>query len=401
MILAATVALALAGPQLTRLPNGIPVIVETTGKDLVSFQVLVRTDDLTAIESGAIETMASALFGETENYSLRELRRLAWAVGGSVTSVWAGDCLRLEIATTSDRLNPAAALMSDALRRPVFAPGALDQARLTNQSHQAWLDRTPPLRAIRTNLARRDIAPLPVTSLTKAQAVALHAKVFRPERVSIAVVGDTTAEAVAKALGASLGLWEPKEVARTPPLRPDSTGKTGEFHTALATVEGPKASESGFAAWVVACISVGEGKQSLLNRKYRIDRGLSYITGSYFTFRDKASYCTFYVSWSGDKSAVTDLVQTVAAHRPAEQEIARAKALTAGRYLVGGPTEVVQMGAFSTDHSTRSSRAFWLAWWEMKGAGIGRDSAFPGTVRSLTPEQVTAACAAWLTTATP
>lgn len=401
MILTVAAALAVVGPQLTRLPNGIPVIVETTGRDLVSFQVLVRADDLTAIEAGAAETMAAALLGETENYSLRELRRLAWAIGGSITSEWAGDCIRLEVSTTRDRLNPAAALISDALRKPVFGAEALARGRQLSQHHQSWLDRTPPLRDIRASLAKRDLAPSPVTQLSQAQALALHAKVFRPERVSIAVVGDTTADAVGKALGASLGLWESKPAERMSALRADSPNKDGQFHSALATVEGPMPKESEFAAWVVACASVGEGKHSLLNRRYRVHRGLSYITGCNFTFREKSSYCTFYVSWHGEKNEVADLVEAVSSYRPGEAEVSRAKAFTAGRYLVGGSTETGQMGAFATDHSRPSSRAFWLAWWEMKGAGISRDHAFPDLVRTLTPEQVTAACAAWLPSAKP
>ena len=66
-MISALVATALLGPQLTRLPNGIPVIVDTRARDLVTIQVVVRTDDLPPLEAGGAETMARALFGETEN----------------------------------------------------------------------------------------------------------------------------------------------------------------------------------------------------------------------------------------------------------------------------------------------------------------------------------------------
>ena len=67
------------------------MVVETNASATVTVQVLVDIDDLTPTEAGAAEFMAAALFGETENYSLRELRRLAWSIGGSVASESAGD----------------------------------------------------------------------------------------------------------------------------------------------------------------------------------------------------------------------------------------------------------------------------------------------------------------------
>lgn len=387
----ALAVLAIAGPQLTRLPNGIPVIVQTTADKLVAVEVLVRTDDLSPIEAGAVETLAGALLGETENYSLNELRRLAWAVGGSITTSSAGDCLRLSITTSPDRLNPTAALISDALRKPAFTPESLVAARLANRAHQDWIDRTPPLRDIQAILTKRGLAPVPVTSLTREQALALHVKVFRPERVAIAVVGNITPEAVSKALGSSLGLWQGSEAQRMQALRPDPPRKPAVFTTALATLEGPPAKSDDFAAWLVACVAFAEGKGSFLNQEYRVKQGLNYLIGSALTFREGASYCTFYVASSGEPVGALP----ISSFRPSTDAIRRAKAYLAGRYAVGGPTEIGRIGGFSAGHETQVMTAFWLAWWEMRGAGIERDAKFADMVGAVTDEEVLAACAAW------
>jgi predicted Zn-dependent peptidase len=393
VIPAAVASVFLAGPHLTRLPNGIPVIVDAGTGEAVSIQVLVRTDDLAPLELGAAETLASALLGETENYSLQELRRLAWSVGGSIVCESAGDCIRLEVSTTRDRLRPAAAFISDTLRNPTFKHQALAAARSARLRFQDWVDRTPPLRAVRTEWSRKGIGPSDVGSLTAEQARALHSKVFRPDRVAIAVVGTVNSEDFASILGASLGHWQPNDLGRSEPLRADAPRPSPSFAASAVTVKGPSPTAKEFAAWVTACVVIAEGKLSFLNRKYRMEAGRTYVLGSAFTFREGASYCTFYVS--GSETAPGDLKDSVRAFVPTEGDIVRARAYLAGRYLVGGPTDVGYLGAFSTGHDTDSSRAFWLAWWELKGAGIQRDATFTDSVSKVTDEAVIDVCRTW------
>lgn len=393
-MIAVVIASVVLGPQLTRLPNGIPVIVDAAAGDLVTLQVLVRTDDLTPLELGAVETMAAALLGETENYSLRELRRLAWSIGGAVVAESAGDCMLLQITTTGDRLRPAAAFISDALRRPAFSKVALDEAREKNAEQQAWIDRTPPLRELRTAVAAKGLGPTVVSSLTQEQARSLHAKVVRPERVAISVVGNVDSDTVALVLGASLGHWQPESPRPAAPIGADAPRASASFRTALAMVKGPLPKARGFAAWMAACIAIGEGKHGHLNRVYRVERAQSYVLGSHFTFRRDAAYCTFYVSTTGEAPA--DFAATVTQYRANDADASRAKAYLIGRYQVGGPTEVGRFGGFAIGHETDAARAFWLAWWEMKGAGISKDAAFADEVRKLTTAEMAAATRDWL-----
>jgi predicted Zn-dependent peptidase len=371
---------------LTRLPNGIPVVVETNASATVTVQVLVDIDDLMPTEAGAAEFMAAALFGETENYSLRELQRLAWSIGGSVVSESAGDCLRLQVTTTRDRLRPAAAFISDALRRPSFSPEVLADARRSESNRHSWIDRTPPLRDIRTQLAQLGHGPANVFTLSQDQARALHAKVVRPERVAIGVVGGVSADDVATIFGASLGHWQAEETPRALPAIQAEAREALGFDTALATLVGPAPNSPQFAAWMTACIALGEGKLGRLHQTFRLSNSI-YVLGSYFTFREKRTYCTFYVALTVDPPQ-DELSKTVGRFEATEAETQRAKAYLAGRYQVGGPTEIGRFGAFSIGHETEAARAFWLAWWELRGAGFNKDSSFLSEVQALSHDSV-------------
>jgi predicted Zn-dependent peptidase len=392
-VIATLFALAAVGPQLTRLPNGIPVVVETNASATVTVQVLVDIDDLTPTEAGAAEFMAAALFGETENYSLRELQRLAWSIGGSVASESAGDCLRLQVTTTRDRLRPTAAFISDALRRPSFSPEALADARRSESNRHNWIDRTPPLRDIRTQLAQQGHGPANVFSLNQEQAKALHAKVVRPERVAIGVVGAVSADDVATIFGASLGHWRAEETPRSvPAIQTQARGASG-IYTALATLVGPTPNSPYFAAWMTACIALGEGKLGRLHQTFRLSSSI-YVLGSYFTFREKRTYCTFYVASTVDPRQ-DELNKTVGRFEPTEAETQRAKAYLAGRYQVGGPTEIGRFGAFSIGHETEAARAFWLAWWELRGAGFNKDASFLNEIQALSHDSIANVIREW------
>jgi hypothetical protein len=140
---------------------------------------------------------------------------------------------------------------------------------------------------------------------------------------------------------------------------------------------------------------LAEGKGSLLNREFRVSRGVAYVLGSYLAFREATSYCTFYVS-STNAIGVDELKNLVAGFAPDEKDIDRAKSFLIGRYAVGGPTEIGKLGAFSIGHETDAAHAFWLAWWELKGAGYGRDAEFPNLVQKVALPEAIEAVKNWM-----
>lgn len=390
MIAALTLA-AVAAPQLIRLPNGIPVVVESTADRLVSIQALVRADDLTPEQAGGLEFLSGALFGETENYSLRELRNLAWIAGGSVEAAWAGDCLRLEITTTPDRLRPAAALLSEVLRKPLLTPSALSEARLLAKRRFERILATPPLSDVRAALTAQGLGAAPIDSLTEQQARGLM-PLITPNRTAIGVVGAVSPDTVGEVFGASLGHWRASDTQGLPALKP--VMRTPQRLARVVTAAGPGIDEPDFAAWIVACVAVGEGKTSALNRKFRQEMGAAYLVGTVFAFRSSKSACALYVGGRENSplKVVTDSV-------PTDADVDRAKAYAAGRYEVGGVAEAGTVAAFAVGHETAAHRAFWHAWWQLHGAPISRDQTFAQELRSVTPEQARAAHVKWLTQA--
>ena len=390
----ASVAMAIVSPQLTRLPNGIPIVVEQQSQPYVFIQVLVKANDLSPTELGALEIVSAALFGETTNFSLRELKKLAWSAGGGISSTFAGDCVRLQLTTTKDRLAPAASLINEALRNPTFDDGILQKAISANKLHQQQIDRTVPLREIRNALALKKIGPASVGEISREYATALHLKVFRPGRIFIAAVGPVTPESIATALGGTLGNWQPQRPREPIGFKADERRSTSIFETALVTVRGPSPREAAFPAWLVACVAVGEGKRGLLNKVFRVDRGLSYVLGQTITARDNASYATFYVSTETGKRP-SDLLQIIKSAPLLPADVQRAKALAIGRYKVGGIGEISFPESFANDHRTPSSRAFWLAWWEMQGESFSKDKALLSEIEKVSDDEVASVRSMW------
>jgi predicted Zn-dependent peptidase len=393
MIAVLAAGVVLSGPQLTRLANGIPIIVETTTDPLIAISVLIRTDDLPPLEMGAVQILSGALFGETQNFSLRQLENLTWESGGGISSIFAGDSIRLQLTTTKDRLLPTTSLLNETLRNPTFDEAELGRAIAANRRYQRWLDETIPLREISLSLAKIGLAPSPITEMTVTQAAALHGKVFRPNNISIAAVGPVDPEALANAFGGTLGHWNPQPPKPIKPFHEEMHRPNASFDTALMTVQGPSPKDQKFGAWLVACATIAEGKRSLLNRIYRVERGVSYLLGQVINIRKGISYATFFVSTSGKRPQ--DLSETVLRANISDQEVARAKALVAGRHVVGGLGELGFPESFSVDHRSLPRRAFWLAWWEMQGASVSRDRDLLKEIESVTTADVLAAAKKW------
>src|SRR6185503_12721648 len=176
-------ALLAAATQLVRLSNGIPVIVRTEPESpLVAIETLIRADDLSPAELGECQVLAGAIFGETDSFTAQGLRTLGWSIGGGIRCAFTGDCLRLEIVTAKSHLEPTTTFLADVLRRPLFTEAALSEGWQSYNDIVERMSRTPPALELRSFLAKLGAGPLEPAPLTRDFALALHAKLFRPER---------------------------------------------------------------------------------------------------------------------------------------------------------------------------------------------------------------------------
>ncbi|MBA3725042.1 MAG: insulinase family protein [Armatimonadetes bacterium] len=395
MIVALAAAAVLSGPQLTRLSNGIPVIVHRRpDSPSVTLQALVRLDDLSPAELAEAEVVAGALFGETDSFSLQEFRMLAWSIGGNVIAEVSGDCLRVEVTTAKSHLLPAISFLTDALRRPTFNRGALEDGHRHRDRLHTFISQNPPFLSVRSLLASLSAGPAYVRQVSAGRAKALHQMYVRPERMAVAVVGDVAPESIATALS-SLGGWTPDLPGRMTPAKGEKWGSADRFDSSIVAAKGPKAGAPDFPAWMTYCALVAQGKGSAISKEFRDKRGWSYIQGVVFSFRAAESIAAFYVSYSrarsyaADAKARTDELAAFLKSFPIDEgALTRAKAFLAGQYAVGRTESATRLGAFTHGHVAPNEQAFWSAWWEIKGAGMGMDARFPELVKAVTLDEV-------------
>lgn len=391
MIVALVAAAVLSGPQLTRLSNGIPVIVHQRPDSLsVTLQALVRLDDLNPAELAEAEVVAGALFGETDSFSLQEFQRLAWSIGGNVSAEVSGDCLRVEVTTVKSHLHPAISFLTDALRRPTFNRGALEDGHRYRDRLHTFISQNPPFLGVRSLLASLSAGPAYVRQVSAGRAKALHQRYVRPERMAVAVVGDVAPESIATALS-SLGGWTPDLPGRMTLAKGEKWGSADRFDSSIVAARGPKAGASDFPAWMTYCATVAQGKGSAISKEFRDKRGWSYIQGVVFSFRAAESLAAFYVSYSyaaDTKARTAELAAFLKSLTIDESAVNRAKAFLAGRYAVGRSESAMRLGAFTHGHIAPNEQAFWSAWWELKGAELGMDARFPELVKAITLDDV-------------
>jgi predicted Zn-dependent peptidase len=387
---------AVAATQLVRLPNGIPIIVRTEpDASVVAIEALVRADDLSVANQAMLETMVGAVFGETDSFTAAGIRELGWSIGGGVTCSLAGGALRFEIVTLKSHLEPAMTLLVDVLRRPLFTESSLDQGWLAYLEGRTSIAREPGARAVRALLAGLGAAPQPAIRPRATEARFLYNWVVRPERIVISVCGNVEADAVTRLLTSSLGGWEPAE-------KPEARRGAGRTifpvprNCAVVAFSGPKPNEEGFAAWMTLAYLIGGGKGSIAYRELRDKRGWSYSTGLALAFDSDASWAAVYGAFKevdaeevkGRNKALAEALDTAVS--ATNDEVERAKGLLIGQYLVGIGR---QIGPFLHGHNSQAERAYWLAWWEMKGAGWRMDSAFTDRVAKVQPGEVRALAA--------
>ncbi len=380
-------------PELIRLANGIPLIVDfREDSSLVTLVALARCDDQPADRLAALEVACRAVMRETQTFSTQRLRYLSWLVGGRVEVELANDTVRFEVTTAPSHFSLAATLLSEVTQRVSFGYASLEKASADvarDQDSRATMPWYPGVREFRGELG---IGPRGPVGLTPAVASALWQEVVRPERMSLAVVGAMPTEAVVSRLSASFGLWEPVPAPGFRVPRGRHQAEQARPHASImAAVRGPNVESDRFAAWLVYCTSIGWGAGSVLHSTIRNQQGWAYQTGCALTLRKTESHAIFYFTYlkgpdPAERRDELNRLLRAATETLDQASVNRAKALLAGQYEVslGGPEGIVPFGQ---GHVAEWDSAFWLAWWELRG-GHSRDTKFVEEIRAVTLEQV-------------
>ena len=223
--------------------------------------------------------------------------RLA-AIGASITTWLSGELGYGGFRSLAEHADEVVGLFAEVLARPAFPEDKLQLAKLS--LHQEIASRNDEVFPIASRIANRAVygkgsawARIPehagVNAVARADCQRLHAQVFVPERMVLAVYGDFRSADMKRRLAAAFAGW--KQAGTPAPPLPAVAGHV-EPRLYFAPKEdvtqsvlllaglGARVDEPDVAALDVVEQALGGGGQSRLNRHIRTERGLAYTTGA-------------------------------------------------------------------------------------------------------------------------
>lgn len=223
--------------------------------------------------------------------------RLA-AIGASISSGLSSDMGSGGFRCLSDNTAEVLGLFAEVLRAPAFPEDKIELAKVgLRQSIASRNDEMIPL-LIRVSMEAvygkespyaRKPEYATVEAIGQADCRKLHAAVFRPDRMVLAIYGDFQPAQMKKLLAARFGDWKKGDASTVPP--PPKTPapaprlvfapKEDVTQSGIILAQlGFRADDPDYAAMNVLGMGLGGGFQSRLVNKIRTERGLAYASGA-------------------------------------------------------------------------------------------------------------------------
>lgn len=301
-------ALVFPAIERARLSNGIPVVFARRAElpvveILASFDAGSAADrrDKLGTQAMTINLLDEGTTHRTGPQIVEEAERL----GLSLRVAAGQDSTRAFLSALTPNLRASLDLFGDVLRNPAFAPEQLERVRAQQLSEIAQEQSTPG------GIASRALAPIvygpdhpygappsgngdaaSVARVTRDDLIAFHRAWFRPDDLTLFVVGDTTLAALMPELERALGDWRAdpavaKGVKRFPPVAAMAGGR-------ILLIDRPNSPQSYIAAGQplavrgtedplalsIANEQLGGGFTSRLNTDLRETRGWAYGVNS-------------------------------------------------------------------------------------------------------------------------
>ena len=412
LLLVASSAVAGAVPVSRRvLSNGMTVIVrEDPGVGVVAASLQVRAGSKyeTEATAGITNFMQRVLMRGTQKRSALALAEAAEEIGGSLDA--SGDVESTEIrgAAIARQWEPLLGLMAEVALEPTFPTEEVERERRLLLGQLQTRADTPQPRAF--DAALRDVyGPHPyawpplgrrasVATVTRDALVTHHRTIYRPDRMVLAVSGNVPRAGVMAAtdrlfrrLPAGAGAPAVSDAAPTP--RSELRVMEADVKQAQVFVGflAPPVDNPDYAAVSVLATVLGGGMSSRLFVELRDRRGLAYSVGVVSTSRTGPALLAPYLGTappSADAALAGMLgeVDRLRAQPVEERELARAKA-----YLLGN---------LAMDRRTSARLAWYLAFYELIGAGWDWPERHSRAVESVTAADVARVAQRYLVTPT-
>ena len=302
-------SLAIATPIEQRLPNGLRVVLAARpGVRLVTAQLLVLAgSEADPPQRAGLASLAAGLLTKgTQGRSASAQAREAESLGGSLDSSAGWNQSQVSITVSVGQLDPALALLADAVMRPTFAQAELERLRAQvldglkiAYSQPAALVSLAGGRLLfgsRPYGHPADGTPASLPRITRGDLRALHRAHYRPDNAVLLLAGDLDDASALRLAARHFGAWQ---ISRTYPATTGAPAvrapppANAEAPTPWVAIDMANADQAAVmvgvplpplgadrAAASVLNAVLGSDFSSRLNQEIRIKRGLSYGVGS-------------------------------------------------------------------------------------------------------------------------
>ena len=286
-------------PFVQTLGNGLRVIVvQRSGLPLVTAELVLRsgTEADPATLSGLADLTATLLTKGTARRTAPQIAEAAEALGGQLESGAGWHRSFVSITVTRPQLTAALDLLADVAMNPRFAAAELERARrLAIDGLNVALAQPGTLAHLAADRAAFGAStyghpahgtPASMARMSRADVVAMHARLYRPDNAALIFAGDIDPKDAVASAQAAFGRWRrpaaalpasPVNAAQPLARSPLAIAMTGAGQAGVAMAMPTIArSAPDYYAGQVANMVLGNGYSSRLNQEIRIKRGLSY-----------------------------------------------------------------------------------------------------------------------------
>jgi zinc protease len=373
---------ATAPPTVVRhvLPNGLTVLVRsdpTVGVMAASLQVRAGSLFETVGTAGTTNFLHRVMVRGTKRYTAVQLTEAIEDLGGALDA--SGDVEYGEVRGTALARHWAEllGLVAEVALNPTLPAEEIERERRLIQSAIQSRGDTPFQRAFDAvlqdlygphpyawpNVGRRES----IERVDRAALAAHYAAIYRPDRMVLAVSGQVPAERVLRVaerlLGGMPAATGPTPVAPqspTPRLERRVVERPVQQAQVLVAALGPPLTAPDYPAVRVLGTVLGGGMSGRLFSDLRDRRGLAYSVGTLGTFRTGPSFLVTYLGTApanveAAEAGVRAELERIRTEAVSERELARAKAFL--------------LGNLAMDRRTSARHAWYLAFFEVIGAG--------------------------------
>jgi predicted Zn-dependent peptidase len=362
----------------SKTPDGLTVwVVPRPGLPRVTALLTVRggsTSDPKEL-AGMSEVLAYTVAEGTRTRSAQKIAEDAQAAGGELRADWSPDAVAMEASGVSDHAGEMLALLADIAMHPTF-PAAEVELLKTNLLEQLAERESTPEFVGESVFARALFGEHPyavthaaravIRALTPAILAREHARRFRPDRALLVVVGNVDAAGVARQAAQAFAGWsgagDPSP--SLPPLaaekarrillvdRPGST----QSHIVVGRLA-PMERDPRYFAALVGHVILGGMSSARIIENLREDKGYSYSPSTQLRTLEHAGVLTLVADVRTEVTAPALVEAFYELDRmwsapPDDEELARAKKLTAGEFLLRTQEQ---------DHQAAALAHLWLA----------------------------------------